>query len=919
MGRLGRRLLAVGAAGGVVWALVIVPLVVLNGAWVDLVWELPGRVRAACDAGAIAAGAAAVIFAVLLALRQGALRSLARRLDLVAQTGGQILGGVDLFIESPRTPSLTVGLAGLAINRAGELVDGIDNKQAIPLGPVHRSGTMLAALVAGLLLFVFLMPRLALAQWLRFIDPYGDHPPYSRVEFVVEPGDVTVVYGRELDIRVQTKGAPVDRLNLVLRLEGAKDEDTLPLFAEPGGVWKGTVASVTMGGQYFVRGPAGRSRMFGINVLTVPRFEEVRFRISPPAYTNRAPYEGPVPEGGLAGLPGTRVEVWIRSNRPLSGGALEIPVTTGTRFMALAPDPADSSQVMGSFEIQKAGQLRLGIKDVAGQNSTDTFVAPIAVLRDERPFIRIIEPPSTSFATPSVVLPVVLSAEDDYGLSRVQLFRSLNQSRALPLDVSIPAPAPLRSTAKVDLPLGSFGLGPGDEIKLFGRAEDNDPAGPKGAESGMVSIRIISQEDFEHLVRAQRGMEMLLSKYQAAARQLEAVKSEVDRVRKQLRGASTTGPVRPEDKDALLQLTRRLRAQAEALRKSSQSPLPYELDHELNRHLEHVSQALDDLARQTESLAHQPGLNKAAAMAVLESLLESLGQRGDEYNRQAVAPLEQLAAVYPLMDDAARFVLLYQRQRSLAERLQLLGSPRDEPSVKNRVRDLQAEQRQIREDLDRLLEDIDKHTTSLPDKPELDELRRSAAAFLRDVRTSGASESMTDAEAALADFVMTKGHENARRAADILEKFIKRCQGDADSIDQQGRSCLKFQPTLMRALQSTLAQLLADGALGKLPGMSPGPGTGSGAGYASSRSSMESFGLYGIVPGLDEMAAGHGSRKDDIGLSKEWPGSSMHGNPSAAAALPPASMGAAAASVPAEYRHRVAEYFRRIAEETGGK
>ena len=37
---------------------------------------------------------------------------------------------------------------------------------------------------------------------------------------------------------------------------------------------------------------------------------DVRFRITPPAYTNRPPYDGPLPKDGIAGLPGTVVQVW---------------------------------------------------------------------------------------------------------------------------------------------------------------------------------------------------------------------------------------------------------------------------------------------------------------------------------------------------------------------------------------------------------------------------------------------------------------------------------------------------------------------------------------------------------------------------------------------------------------------------------
>ena len=50
-----------------------------------------------------------------------------------------------------------------------------------------------------------------------------------------------------------------------------------------------------------------------------------------------------------------------------------------------------------------------------------------------------------------------------------------------------------------------YGLTPGDTIRLFGRVED-DPAGAKGAKSAAATINIISQEDFEALLRGRRGL-----------------------------------------------------------------------------------------------------------------------------------------------------------------------------------------------------------------------------------------------------------------------------------------------------------------------------------------------------------------------------------------------------------------------------
>ena len=62
------------------------------------------------------------------------------------------------------------------------------------------------------------------------------------------------------------------------------------------------------------------------------------------------------------------------------------------------------------------------------------------------------EPRAQSYATPDVTLNVQVLAEDDYGVSRVQVFRSLNDSRPRPVDVpsrrASPAACPRRSRCR---------------------------------------------------------------------------------------------------------------------------------------------------------------------------------------------------------------------------------------------------------------------------------------------------------------------------------------------------------------------------------------------------------------------------------------------------------------------------------------
>src|SRR4051812_47478341 len=192
--RFGRRVLFVGLLAGAAWALAAAILLAVAGAWLAPVWELPPVGRIACLAAAAVGAVGVVAAAAWFVTRRRAPRELARRLDRAAGTGGEFLTGVDLLLapgsQTPATVSpLTGGLATLAVERAGTVAGNVDGRRAVPAKPLVWAAGTAAVIAVGIALVAVLMPRLAMTQWLRFTDPNGDHPPYSRVVFNVKPGD----------------------------------------------------------------------------------------------------------------------------------------------------------------------------------------------------------------------------------------------------------------------------------------------------------------------------------------------------------------------------------------------------------------------------------------------------------------------------------------------------------------------------------------------------------------------------------------------------------------------------------------------------------------------------------------------------------------------------------------------------------
>jgi hypothetical protein len=907
LSRVFRRLAAVGLLTAAGWAVVVAAAVVTVAVGVDVLLELSaaGRVVALVAAGVSLIGL--VVAGIAWVRRRSSEDQLAQEIDRAGNTGGRIRVGIDLLRNRPPAGTVAASFAALAVAEAAALAKSVPASHVAPARPL--AWPVLGAMGLGIIVVLvhLIYPGLLAAQWDRFADPFGDHPPYSRVRYAVEPGDTRVQYGGALEIVVRPDGPPQTRLNLVVEpAEGPAE--TVPMFAQPDGEWRSTLTNVTAPFRYHVRSAAGRSPRFTVDVVTVPTLENVRVRITPVAYTGRPAYEGPVPPAGVAGLLGTRVTLWATSNRPLSGGRLMLTPTPAEPVL-VTPVAAEANEVTATFEVRAAGQVRLKVTDVEGQESADTFAAAVTLLTDEPPFVRLIDLRELSLATPTAALPVGIAAEDDYGLARVRLYRSLNGSRPQPVDLPLPPTPALRANEIVRLPLAQFGLAPGDELRLFARAGDTDPAGSKAVETPAAVVRIVSQEQFEQMLKVRHGLEMLMSKYRAAQRRMESAKAGVDELRKKRKDRK--GAAEDRDRAELRELVEQLRKDAQAARNAAK-PLDLDLDQALNGRLATLSRDLDALAKALEEVAGKEGLTADEIEQALRDAAGSLDREMADFQKDVLDPLEFLRSVVPLLEAERRFEKLVARQKDLARRLEPVKDRErvTAPAQRNGMKGMQADQERIRVELAQLLDEIEGRAALLPDTPELAELKESAREFVETVRQSGAADAMTDAEAGLGQMSGKRGYDGAKKAADILEGLLKKEQGES-GMGGRGRRALRFCPGLGQRLGKTLEQLLGAGQ---------GEGDGqSGFGTGSERS--QEVGLYGSLPGLgdvgtEELTSRPGARgaadPRDPAAAKTGPTGTGDGRGAA-----PTAGANREATVPASYRRRVAEYFQRVADETG--
>ena len=353
---------------------------------------------------------------------------------------------------------------------------------------------------------------------------------------------------------------------------------------------------------------------------------------------------------------------------------------------------------------------------------------------------------------------------------------------------------------------------------------------------------------------------------------------------------------------------------ADEIAKNAGDDLPFDIDRNLRQQLYDLAADVREAGKEFDHKAAQLGLPSGSAQKALDELRKKLGTKREEFEKEATEPLEHLAKIYPLKEDEARFAEIYERQRDLADRMAALkNSANDDPKAKVRMRDLEAEQRQLRDDLRDLLDDIDSHVAALPDDEKLKALREQAEAFGKAVRASPAAEQMQGSETALSEFKGGDAAQKAKEAADTLEKFLSKCQGMGD----QAGACLNFNPKLVGGLGNTVDQLLE--AAGLMPNRGKGPGSGAGGGFSQRRSTLNNVGLYGSRPRMSEKAAKAGTGRSTPGAMTG--GSAQPGDEGDPSGLGTGgrlkAAGESGVNVPARYKKKVGEYFQRVADELG--
>ncbi|MEM7394835.1 MAG: hypothetical protein AAF492_21080, partial [Verrucomicrobiota bacterium] len=444
----------------------------------DVIWRLnaPSRLFLILALMGLGAGAAAWTFWFIF-IRRHSLEHVARLLENREPTlGSKIINYLQLKGQKPDTP-LTEKLSEVALDQYAEDLSDKNFEQTATTRTVQHQVKKSVWVWAGFILLLIAAWRITVAVVPRFLDPYGDHPPFSLTQLeIAEPGPAgaDVVYGKDLIVKASWSGHRPKEVFLAWHPKGQPEaRSTLPMYnkGEEGFMQKIEGITEALEIQVETRSRETQSHKHDVRLILTPELDTGSIRIIPPAYTGLQPRNKNLDFKSMKVLKGTTLEFELVSNRPLSSGWVELqtPNAVPQRFK-LERDRGKS--VKGSFTAETSGLLRYGLIDIEQIASTETWEQPLTVTHDLKPSIDIQYPPNNTVVSLDYEMPVRIAALDDYGIGQVRFHRGLNQTFSPHKKLSDATPK-RQFFQEEKLNLQKLGIEAGDTISLFAEAIDN--------------------------------------------------------------------------------------------------------------------------------------------------------------------------------------------------------------------------------------------------------------------------------------------------------------------------------------------------------------------------------------------------------------------------------------------------------------
>ena len=616
-------------------------------------------------------------------------RRVARQIELrLGVQDNRLINSVD-FLETP-AGTQSGPLVRQSVQRGEELAAQVSSLEAVDMWRPWKMAAAALGAVVVLVAAYLSAPRVFAMVVPRYLDPTGDHPPFTLIRFGISVSPQTVYQGRPATVTARLDGPDLpEQANLVF--VDSKERQPLPMFRSEDGVFVLPIERAEKSREFYIDTPKGRSERFLFSVMAVPSFEKAEVRYQFPKYTGWASAGHELDGREIRALEGTELYFWATGTMPLRSGRLSI-FDPAERTVTLEPNAKDPSTVEGHFTLAASGHYRMTLLGDNGAESHEQREGSLISVPDQPPQVAILDPEPMVAAVEGWKVPVTVQAVDDVAVDRIVLYAGVNGWGPDPLPLKLETAQPNVAVGRYTFDLGKLGAKAGDIITYYASAYDNHPSGKHFADTPTSVIHVISKTEFEKFEREKYQMDQLAKEFEAFRRRLENLKSqreklleEMEQLRKKLDAGQQLSADELKKMKQLEEQLKKFSDEAERLAKdlherAAQSQL-YDLEKSYRENLEKLSQQLKQqvaLAKETREQAAR--LQKESEESAEHGRLSrrspetpegasTFDQPTQQQMERTAQDAEKMRMANELISQGERLRAAIMQQRQLADRL----------------------------------------------------------------------------------------------------------------------------------------------------------------------------------------------------------------------------------------------------------
>lgn len=565
----------------------------------------------------------------------------------------------------------------------------------------------LAASASVLFLFALgAVTKTSLHEWTR--SPLSAYR--VSVEWV-QPGNAAVESGQDVTVRARLRGSAGKEIRLEYREKGTSSWKTLSMMPSEKN-YAATLRNILSPLEYRVRARGTVSETYTLSVANPPVLESLRVTLRFPAYTGLSPKTLETNQGDVRALVGTRVDVEGKSTQPLQRATLHFD----SEEVALA---VAETSFRGSFVVRESGRYALQLTSAEGITQANPPRFFVEAVLDEKPTVEVTHPGRDVSLDPTMRLPLVVEAHDDYGISRIFLhYQNENREQSGVLSLRALSKATPFVRVEYEWDLQRLDLFPDESVAYFIEAFDNDTlGGPKRSVSPTYRVRFPSMTElFDEILASQEIQSRTMSAILDAQEQAEdIVDSLIDRLRKEQeltlherkeleRAIQLEQKIEEKRHELSQEVTRSL----EAAQKSDL------LDVETLQRIEEMRRLLDEVASESlkEALRKLQEVLRETQLDVQREQLLAANFKQEEFRQrieQMIEMLERMRSSQEVQKALKLAETLTEQQKQIVEKTETLSRelgerhPTPESPEGRQSSELGTLENRVREDTQRLL------------------------------------------------------------------------------------------------------------------------------------------------------------------------------------------------------------------------